>query len=223
MRHAARRMLGVCLVVGCCCHNASSEESKSSWWPFGGDDKVEAAEPTTTAPVVPPPVMATSPADSATQGTTEEALPDVGPVKDRPWMIQSPLAKVSWPELRMPKVALPKPQLPRPSIWPDQSKAEDAKNSWVEKKPEPERPSPLQAVKNGAHSVSESTKTAWRKTVDAVTPGDQTAGNTPANPRMAHRDPVGQPSFWDRMTGKEEPKPEGPRTISEWMSQDRVE
>ncbi len=219
MRHAARRMLGVCLVVGCCSHNVRAEESKSRWWPFGGDDKVQAAEPTTTAPVVPPPIVASTPS----QGSTEAELPDVGPVKDRPWMIESPLAKVSWPELRMPKMAIPKPQMPRPSFWSADSQAEDKKNSWVEKAPDPASPSPLQSVKNGAHTVTEGTKTAWRKTVNAITPGDESAGKTESNPRMAHRDPAAKPSMWDRITGKEEPKPEGPRTISEWMSQDRVE
>lgn len=219
MRHAARQLLGVCVVVGCCCHSVHAEEAKSSWWPFGGGDEPAAAEPSTTAPVVPPPVVTTSPAQRA----TEEPLPDVGPVKDRPWMIQSPFAKVSWPELRMPKLAFSKPDLPERAAFPDHSKAEAAKNSWMEQPPEAARPSPLQVVKNGAHTLSESTKTAWRKTVDAVTPGDQSAGKTPNNPRMAHRDLAVERSFWDRMTGNEEPKQEGPRTITEWMAQDRVE
>jgi hypothetical protein len=114
----------------------------------------------------------------------------------------------------MPQLTVPRPQLPD---WPGKAEATEARNAWVEKSPDPARPSPWQAVTNGASRVRESTKTAWRKTVDVLTPGEPSA--TP--PRVAERSP--EPSFWNRMFPGDTPQaPEGPRTVNEWMGQERL-
>lgn len=73
-------------------------------------------------------------------------------------------------------------------------------------------------MSSGAHKVSEGTKAAWHKTVDVLTPGED-----PKKPpaRVAKRDT--EPSLWGRMMpGAEAKQPEGPRTVTEWMGQERL-
>lgn len=61
--------------------------------------------------------------------------------------------------------------------------------------------------------MSESTRKAWHKTVDWVTPGDGTEAQVVSEPRE---------SWWARMWGSKE-KQEGPQTVTEWMAQDRLD
>ena len=136
----------------------------------------------------------------------------------RLWIFQSPFANVTWPEFHMPEVSIPKPQLPR--LWPKREQVDTARNAWVEKSPNPARPSPLQAVSDGVRRVGDSTRTAWRKTVDAVTPGEP-APSVGAPPQVARRNQ--QPPLWKRMFGIEAPEPQGPRTVTEWMAQERLD
>ena len=73
-------------------------------------------------------------------------------------------------------------------------------------------------MSNGVHKVGQGTKAAWNKTVDVLTPGEPAK---PSPERVAHRDP--EPSLWSRMLPGSQPKqPEGPRTVSEWMGQERL-
>jgi hypothetical protein len=164
-------------------------------------------------------------APSAAAPTTGAVAPnEQGPLTDysseempeRRWMFQSPLTRVSWPRIHMPE--MPKPRLPRPNLWPEKTDVDEARNAWVHPGPEPSRPSPLQAAKQGAQRVGESTRSAWRKTVDALTPGD---GSNPDSSRIARRDT--RPPFWKRMFTVEDPEPQGPRTVTEWMAQDRLD
>jgi hypothetical protein len=133
-------------------------------------------------------------------------------------MIESPLAKVSWPRVHMPEV--PKPHLPT-SPWPKKSETSTARNTWVEPTPEPPKPSPLQTVKDGAHKVGQGTRAAWDKTVDFVTPGPPKQSSA----RVARRNhqPT-KPSMWKKMFGMNEPsKEDGSQTISQFIAQDRVD
>jgi hypothetical protein len=109
---------------------------------------------------------------------------------------------------------MPQFTLPRPKWWFSKSEVDEARNSWVETRPAPEQPSPLQAVTNGVRQVGASTRAAWRKTVDVFTPSEEDA----RPPRMARRG--SQPSFWSRMFAPEEPKT--PETVPEWMAQERI-
>lgn len=127
-------------------------------------------------------------------------------------MIRSPFARVSWPRIQLPEVHLPRPQL-----WPRKTEVDDVRNAWLGEDNEPARPSPLQAAKQGAHRVAESTRSAWRKTVDVFTPGDP----ADASGHIAQQET--RPSLWRRMFAMEEPQPEGPRTVTEWMAQDRLD
>jgi hypothetical protein len=119
----------------------------------------------------------------------------------------------------LPEFSLPKPRLPRPQFTSRKQNVDIPRNAWAEQNPNIRRPSALQAVKNGAHRVGDSTRSAWRKTVDALKPGDD---SQPASSRIARRTTT-KPPFWKRMFGADEQEPQGPRTISEWMAQERLD
>jgi hypothetical protein len=118
---------------------------------------------------------------------------------------------LTWPEFQRPQ--LPKLQLP---FWAREEAVDQTRNAWVAKGPDPAKPSPWQAMTDGAQRVGTSTKSAWRKTVDIFTPGDS---STPApSRRLARRE---EPSFWGRIFGGES-EPQGPQTVTEWMGQERI-
>ena len=54
-----------------------------------------------------------------------------------------------------------------------------------------------------------------RSTIDAITPGDS------ASAPVAQQAP--SQSWWSRMRGAPDPQPEGPRTVTEWMAQERLD
>jgi hypothetical protein len=129
---------------------------------------------------------------------------------DRPPIVEWPFPRVIWP--KMPE--FPKPRLPQ--VFPSESQIDETKNAWTGQSADPQRPSPLQAVRDSAQRVGESTRAAWRKTVDTLTPGQRNA----APSRIASREL--QPPFWKRMFAPQPEPPQGPRTMSEWVGQDRV-
>lgn len=125
-------------------------------------------------------------------------------------MLKSSKSKVSWPHLKKPSNPFAKNETP----------ADAAKNSWVEKQPTPPKPSPFKPVTDGAHKVAQGTKKAWHKTVDALTPGDSEPA--PHSPRSHVAKHDAEPSFWQKMFGsKEEVKQ--PETVPQWMAQKRLE
>jgi hypothetical protein len=77
----------------------------------------------------------------------------------------------------------------------------------------------MQSVKNGAHSVAATTKSAWNKTVAAVTPGPKTA--VKPDPRLTARQT--SPSFWKKIFGAKEPELQQPQTVPQWMAQKRLD
>jgi hypothetical protein len=113
----------------------------------------------------------------------------------------------------MPAMSLPRPRLP----WRREPVVEDTRNEWVGNSLDMERPSPLQVARNGARRVADSTRSAWHKTVDVLTPGMP----APENSNLARSEP--RPSLWKRMFGAEEPEPQGPRTVNEMLSQERLD
>jgi hypothetical protein len=98
-----------------------------------------------------------------------------------------------WSWLKMPKVTMPRIEMP--------------------KLPE----DPLAPVKASAKKVGNGAKKAWEGTRELFTFG----GSTSDEPRVASRGEA--PSMWQRMFGAKEKPPEGPQTITEWMSQPRVD
>jgi hypothetical protein len=209
MRHSMRALLSVMLVGWCCCQTVAAE-SGSRWWPFGGNRSADVPQPSDVTPSV---------GMSAASGIEQQApLPQYSSEveSERRWMIESPLAKVSWPRVHLPEV--PKPQLPTPRLWPKKSEVDAARNTWVEESPDPERPSPLQAMTDGARRVRHSTRAAWDKTVDVVTQTDRANSDSS---RVARRE--ARPPLWKRMFGGEEQQTQGPQTVTEWMAQERLE
>jgi hypothetical protein len=237
MQYTARALVSILFIASHCGVSAADEVSRFAWWPFGskaapassgeGSMTATAASPAGTAqPLGSMPTAGTTVTTSATvpNGASmpiapHEPLPQYSPpaASERRWMIQSPLASVTWPRIHMPEISLPKPRLPRPQLWLQESEVDEARNAWVGKSFDPERPSPLQAARQGARRVVDSTRTAWHKTINVLTPGEPMA----ASASFAQAAP--RPPFWKRMFAAEESQPQGPRTVTEWMAQDRLD
>jgi hypothetical protein len=244
MRHTMRALLSLLLVIGCC-QSSPAETSGWRLWPFGGKEQassITAAKPTTTAPKFTPspglppsaeitPVTPDLPlpqADMPKAAVARSAVPlyaspEQAPATqfpqttsdaDRPPIVESPFSKIKWPTVKMPEWRLSSSRNSR--LEASQAQTEPPpRNAWVEKPPEPPKPSPLQSVKNGAHRVADSTRSAWRKTVDAITPGE---ADHHTGSRIASRDI--KPPFWQRMMGAEEPQRDE-QTISGFVGQPR--
>jgi hypothetical protein len=92
-----------------------------------------------------------------------------------------------------------------------------APNKWAQTQPKKEYPSPWQTVKNGTRHAENATANAWHKTVGVLTP-------VSSEPKQQVAQQKPQPSWWSRMTGPaEEEKPDGARTVGEFMAQKRLE
>jgi hypothetical protein len=121
--------------------------------------------------------------------------------------------KPSWPAVNMPELS--RPRLPRPQFLPSEPSAGPSRNSWYVPPAESRRSSPWQAMKGGAHRVGQGTRAAWSKTVDVLTPWSNRESR-----HVAHRQP--KPPLWKRALGIAEEEPQGPRTVTEWMAQERL-
>ena len=219
MRHIARALGSVVLVIGCTRNLAAADSTGSKWWPFGRHDgavEAKVAQPPSlgtagSTPLATPRTSGVPSAPLAKQTQLPNAPADAAP-KER-WMFKSRTGKVSWPHLT-------KPQAPSTGLFAEKKPTADAaRNSWAEQTPAPPKPSPLKPITDGARKVSTSTKNAWHKTIDALTPGDPTPA--PRNgSRIAKRDV--EPSFWKRMFGAQ-PEPQGSQTVPEFMAQRRLD
>jgi hypothetical protein len=85
------------------------------------------------------------------------------------------------------------------------------RNSWAQPPAETTAATPGPSTWN---KVTESTRSAWHKTVEFVTPGDA------ADASVASNEP--RDSWWHRMWSSNE-QPQGPQTVTEWMAQDRLD
>jgi hypothetical protein len=190
---------------------AQEQEKKSGFWIFGQKAEIKVATPADVSSSA----VATDTSAAATASTTAPqtaaAQTPTTPEEEQRWMLNSPTAKTSWPRLRAPKLTMPPSPLPSREEW------AKARNSWVEKSPEPAKPSPLQAMKDGAGRFTKSTREAWDKTVDALKPGERAPSPTSRVARGNKR------PFWKRVLFVEPTEPQGPQTMSEWIAQDRVD
>lgn len=191
MRQSKLFLLSVSLML-CCCRMAAAEESSWGWlWPFGHDEPAEQPYPTTGEPVAHPTARAT----------------DRAALKQKPGRRRVGSAVSQRPDFELPKVKL----------WPGKSEVDQTHNAWTEKKADPESASPWQVVTEGTERLGESTRNAWHKTVDVLTPEYLKSHPQPTE-RVAQRTPI-----WKRALGLgEEEKPEGPQTVTEWMAQERL-
>jgi hypothetical protein len=133
---------------------------------------------------------------AAPQRTSQRAEKPHSPTASR-----TPLAH--WPEVKVPK------------LWPSKSQTDEARNAWAKPGPEPEHASPWTVVTDGAHRVNTSTRNAWHKTVDVLNPFDE--------PKTPVAKTESKPSFWRNWFHVEKDQPKGPRTITEWMAQERLD
>jgi hypothetical protein len=107
---------------------------------------------------------------------------------------------------------LPKPQLPA-SPWAKKAEANSNRNSWAEPDAVTPRRPPMRRF-------GQSTRAAWDKTVNALTPESRTQSSGPSS-RVARRE---DRPMWKRMFGSSEPqKKEGSQTIGEFIAQERVD
>jgi hypothetical protein len=219
MRSATRALVAGILMV--CCRGAVAAESGSSWWPFGHHAEATAAQPQGAGQATLPSATTTlPPATTSPAGpgpVAHEAQMPTTPSDDSHWMLNTPKKKVSWPKLHMPE--MPKALSSKPAA----TTKEASKNKWVDKTPVTPKASPIQSVKKGASSVAAGTKSAWHKTVAAVTPG--AAAKKPAkpepSPRVAARET--SPPLWKKMFGAKEPAIQQPQTVPQWMAQKRLD
>jgi hypothetical protein len=177
-----------------CSGQILAEESQWSWWPFG--DRDTAAQP----PVATAPPIQTQPNAAATSES---------------WLARPSLPKMSLPDLPFgddADSANPGQRRQRARLG---KAPQSRRNTWAQPEAAPSDTSPWEAMSNGAHRVGESTRSAWHKTVDIFTPGDS------SQPPVIGQAP--RQSWWSRMRGSAEPPQDGPRTVTEWMAQERLD
>ncbi|MEN1681401.1 MAG: hypothetical protein AAGJ46_17600 [Planctomycetota bacterium] len=158
--------------------HAIAQESNSSWLnnaaaPATGDQPAFGAVP--PAPGLP---QATAPADGEGKG-------------GRGWMVTSPLANVSWPEVKMPKLH-----------W---------KPGWGGGASPEATPTvgPLDKVRTMTKGAAQRTRAAWNKTVEKL---KWRSEPSPAG--------ASQPGFFSRMFSPS-PQSSGPETVPEFLAQER--
>jgi hypothetical protein len=105
----------------------------------------------------------------------------------------TPTEQSPWGWIKMPKIHMPKIEMPKMPA------------------------DPLAPIKTSARKVSDGTKKAWEGTKEIFRGGSKDSQTRVATQGEA-------PSMWQRMFGpKEEPQPEGPKTVAEWMAQPRLD
>ena len=203
MRRSTHALLGVLLAVANCGYGFA-EQSPSWWWPFG---KGEEDSQSTSAPAARTTPVA-RPAPTTVETDSDEA-----------WWPSMP--KFQWPDFESPSGPHSAPRANRARSSSYGRPAEMRKrNAWAE--PQASRTeqspagSPWESVTNGTQKLGESTRNAWHRTVDVLVPGDpaDAAAAAPREPRV---------SWWSRLWGAEEPRSDGPRTVTEWMAQERLD
>jgi len=203
MRFVAPALISILLIL--CCRDIRAAEPGSSWWPFSHHDITTPTPPTPnglTAAGAPVPM---TPPSAAGPVQHEVLLP-----QSSADVASAAKGDSSW--FHMPHWMSPKS--------PAQKKAEAARNAWATKAPAPKtRPSSVtQSMKNGAHSIAEGTKSAYHKTVAALTPGEKTKKKP--NPYVAKSDTP--PSVWKRMFGAKQPETQPP-TVQGFLAQKRLD
>lgn len=210
MRYTTRFVFGV-LLVAVLGIEGFAEETKAPWWHFGRGQDAPSA-PATVAPA--PTMTPTAPVEA--------------PATEEPWFPRPSLPKLGWFNSGSPDESAASPALESMSTdspvtagtQPRQPNTHFGKpthrsrprNTWAQQPASAttEAPSP-----STWHKMSQGTRTAWHKTVDFVTPGDD------SDAPVVHSEP--QESWWQRIWGPEEEKNEGPQTVTEWMAQDRLD
>lgn len=126
----------------------------------------------------------------------DEGSSDLEAEEETPWMITSPFANVTWPEIKMPRISLLPP-------WGDEEGS--ATTTWT---------TPFSRAKEATRGAIDRTRTAWNSAVERMKfaiPG----GEQPEPAQLADA----EPSFWQRMFGRDEPET-GPSTVGDLMAKE---
>jgi hypothetical protein len=119
--------------------------------------------------------------------------------EDRPWMLSSPFANVSWPEIRMPKIEFRPP-------WGSEDDQENG--GWIV--------TPFTRARQATRGAIDRTRTAWNSAIDRmkfVLPG----GDEANSPQVAASD--SGPNFWQRLFGDDDAKEE-PNSVGDLMAKE---
>lgn len=182
-----------------------AQETKAPWWKFGRGEEAPAA----TSNVTPAPTMTPAPET-------------ITPIEEDSWFA---MPKWQWPTFASETDAAnadppagdgsvaPTPRRRPRSRFDKPEHHSRPRNTWAQ------QPASAETQADNAstwESMKTSTRNAWTKTVDFVTPGDETEPTVVASkPRS---------SWWQKMWGSDDRKgKEGPQTITEWMAQDRID
>lgn len=215
MRFTVRALVAGILMV--CCRGVVAAETGSSWWPFGRHADATVAQPhsvgqaslpsaTTALPEATTPPAGAGPVAHEVQLPATPATPSDAN-SDSHWMVNTPKKKISWPKLHMPE--MPKSLSSKSAAA---EKPEASKNKWAEKTPTPPKTSPMESVKS-----------AWHKTVAAVTPAPSAKQTTKPAPPPQVASRATSPPFWKKMFGAKEPEMQQPQTVPQWMAQKRLD
>lgn len=128
-----------------------------------------------------------------------EAAADAEGEEERPWMITSPFANVSWPELKLPTIDFRPP-------WRRGDAADDEEEGWAE--------GPFQRVRQATRDAVARTRTRWNNAIDRM---KLTHDEEDSATQLA--DAEAKPSLWQRWFGSEEPA-EGPSSVGDMMAKE---
>lgn len=120
-----------------------------------------------------------------------------------PWLLKSPFAKVSWPEIKMPKVEFNPP-------W---GKDKPAGDGWLS--------APLSKVRSSARGAVDKTRIAWNSTVDRIKIPfrGEPAASQDVSPQIASQSR--ELGFWERFLGPKPGNADDPDNVVEMMAQER--
>lgn len=182
-----------------------AQDTKAPWWKFGrGEESPAAPSNMTSAPTMTP------------------APETITPIEEDSWFA---MPKWHWPSFAADADATISDQPATtepvtPALTPHRRPASRfgkpehrmrPRNTWAQQPASSET-----AVAEGStwENMKQGTRNAWHKTVDLVTPSDDT--ETTAVASKPHS------SWWQKMWGSEQPE-DGPQTVTEWMAQDRID
>jgi hypothetical protein len=145
---------------------------------------------------------------------SSESLPEVSeapPATDPPQYLDEPMndSTGGWPNVHLPEIKW------RP-LW---SRPGDPQQGVLN--------GPIDRVRAAGRNSVASARGAWNGTVDKFKWGGTTARDQQYAQRQQQlrqqqaSNGQQQPGFWDRLFGKEPEEPDGPKTVVEWMAQER--
>ncbi|MCO6047514.1 hypothetical protein NG895_26725 [Aeoliella sp. ICT_H6.2] len=179
------QLLAVVFAVALSSAACAEEGGWRTLWPFGKDAQTAEQEEQ-----LPSGLVLGDPALEAELGEAE--------AEQDSWMVESPIARASWPEIKMPKLEFASP-------W----RKENGEAGWLAK--------PIHKARDGAHNALERTRSAMNNSIDkmkGMLPGGDDGSLDDSSQLAAGSD---EPGFFSRMFGPKESAPvdEGVRMAQE--------